>query len=214
MLWPPCTGIIWPLESMPVWLRYFSYCLPMTYAAEAMRCILARGENSVCRLTYPPSHTSGSPSRMGADVHARLARIFNEHWLGLAPDGHLSCCADAQEILRCMHSCSWIISLWKFSFHISEPLTEFSKTDVLELRILWVFPMWWLILKPKFIKCWLVTTSPPLALNILALHWNQTSCVCMDLSLCEAWGGNKICPVLHQEFRIVNTQYLTPVSKP
>ncbi|ELT92522.1 hypothetical protein CAPTEDRAFT_162923 [Capitella teleta] len=44
------SGIIWPLESMPMNLRYVSYCLPMTYAAEAMRCILARGWG----LTYMP----------------------------------------------------------------------------------------------------------------------------------------------------------------
>ena len=39
-----CTGIIWPIESMPVWLKYLAYCLPMTFGAEAMRCIQARGQ--------------------------------------------------------------------------------------------------------------------------------------------------------------------------
>uniref|UniRef100_K1RT46 ABC transporter G family member 20 n=1 Tax=Magallana gigas TaxID=29159 RepID=K1RT46_MAGGI len=36
-------GIIWPLEAIPEWLRYVSICLPQTYAAEAMRCVLSRG---------------------------------------------------------------------------------------------------------------------------------------------------------------------------
>ena len=36
-------GVIWPLEAMPVWLRYFAKALPTTFAAEAMRSILARG---------------------------------------------------------------------------------------------------------------------------------------------------------------------------
>ncbi len=39
------SGIIWPLEAMPVWMRYLGYCLPNTYAAQAMRSILARGES-------------------------------------------------------------------------------------------------------------------------------------------------------------------------
>ncbi len=35
---------------MPPWLRSISYVLPMTYAAEAMRSILGRGEYTVwCR---------------------------------------------------------------------------------------------------------------------------------------------------------------------
>ncbi|KAK3107884.1 hypothetical protein FSP39_024401, partial [Pinctada imbricata] len=37
------SGIIWPLEAIPEWMRYVSICLPMTYAAEAMRCVLSRG---------------------------------------------------------------------------------------------------------------------------------------------------------------------------
>lgn len=37
------SGIIWPVEAIPSWLRYISYCSPLTFACEAMRCILARG---------------------------------------------------------------------------------------------------------------------------------------------------------------------------
>ncbi|KAI0241754.1 ABC transporter G family member 20 [Lamellibrachia satsuma] len=44
------SGIIWPIESMPLWLRYIGYCLPMTFAAEALRSILARGWD----LTFMP----------------------------------------------------------------------------------------------------------------------------------------------------------------
>lgn len=40
-------GIIWPLEAIPEWLRYISICLPQTYAAEAMRCVLSRGMSFV-----------------------------------------------------------------------------------------------------------------------------------------------------------------------
>ncbi|XP_052062173.1 ABC transporter G family member 20-like isoform X2 [Mytilus californianus] len=37
------SGIIWPLEAIPEWMRYISMCLPMTYGSQAMRSILSRG---------------------------------------------------------------------------------------------------------------------------------------------------------------------------
>eukprot|EP00041_Stephanoeca_diplocostata_P023505 m.579068 g.579068 ORF g.579068 m.579068 type:complete len:963 (-) comp22311_c0_seq1:316-3204(-) len=37
------SGIIWPLEGMATGLRYVSYVLPTTWAAEAMRSIMLRG---------------------------------------------------------------------------------------------------------------------------------------------------------------------------
>ncbi|XP_064595500.1 ABC transporter G family member 23-like [Liolophura sinensis] len=37
------SGIIWPVEAIPHWLWYVSISLPMTYAGEAMRCVLSRG---------------------------------------------------------------------------------------------------------------------------------------------------------------------------
>ncbi|XP_037028883.1 ABC transporter G family member 20 isoform X3 [Bradysia coprophila] len=37
------SGVIWPIEGMPVILRYISYCLPLTQATTALRCILTRG---------------------------------------------------------------------------------------------------------------------------------------------------------------------------
>ncbi|XP_062499553.1 ABC transporter G family member 20-like [Corticium candelabrum] len=37
------SGIIWPIEAMPLWLRYISYCLPTMYAAKSMRSIMSRG---------------------------------------------------------------------------------------------------------------------------------------------------------------------------
>jgi ABC-type multidrug transport system permease subunit len=37
------SGVIWPLEGIPKGLNYVSYCLPTTWAAEAMRSILIRG---------------------------------------------------------------------------------------------------------------------------------------------------------------------------
>uniref|UniRef100_T1J8M6 Uncharacterized protein n=1 Tax=Strigamia maritima TaxID=126957 RepID=T1J8M6_STRMM len=37
------SGIIWPLEGMPWFLRYISYGLPQTYPTEALRAMLTRG---------------------------------------------------------------------------------------------------------------------------------------------------------------------------
>ena len=37
------SGIIWPLEGMPQYLRYISYVLPQTFACQALRGILSRG---------------------------------------------------------------------------------------------------------------------------------------------------------------------------
>jgi ABC-2 type transport system permease protein len=37
------SGIFWPLESIPAWLRPVSYILPPTYAVEAMRSVILRG---------------------------------------------------------------------------------------------------------------------------------------------------------------------------
>ena len=34
---------MWPLEGMPVVLKYISAALPATYPAEAMRAIMGRG---------------------------------------------------------------------------------------------------------------------------------------------------------------------------
>lgn len=36
-------GIIWPVECIPYPLRYISLALPQTYASEALRCIMYRG---------------------------------------------------------------------------------------------------------------------------------------------------------------------------
>lgn len=37
------SGIIWPVEGMPHFIRFISYCLPQTIATEAIRAILSRG---------------------------------------------------------------------------------------------------------------------------------------------------------------------------
>lgn len=37
-------GIIWPVECIPYPLRYLSLVLPQTYASEALRCIMYRGD--------------------------------------------------------------------------------------------------------------------------------------------------------------------------
>ncbi|CAF4275858.1 unnamed protein product, partial [Rotaria sp. Silwood2] len=37
------SGIVWPLEGQPIWLRTISKWLPMTKAIDAMRGILLKG---------------------------------------------------------------------------------------------------------------------------------------------------------------------------
>lgn len=37
------SGICWPIEGMPFYLRNIAYIMPMTYAVESLRCIFARG---------------------------------------------------------------------------------------------------------------------------------------------------------------------------
>ncbi|XP_031632902.1 ABC transporter G family member 20 isoform X4 [Contarinia nasturtii] len=37
------SGVIWPIEGMPFILKYISYCLPLTQATTALRCMLTRG---------------------------------------------------------------------------------------------------------------------------------------------------------------------------
>jgi ABC-2 type transport system permease protein len=38
------TGVFFPLSSVPNWMRYIAYCLPLTYANEAMRTIMIKGQ--------------------------------------------------------------------------------------------------------------------------------------------------------------------------
>lgn len=37
------SGIIWPIEAIPSWLRVISYLLPPTYAVDAIRSVMLRG---------------------------------------------------------------------------------------------------------------------------------------------------------------------------
>ncbi|MGZ4932864.1 MAG: ABC transporter permease [Halobacteriota archaeon] len=37
------SGIIWPIEAIPTWLRPVSYLIPTTYAVEAVRSVMMRG---------------------------------------------------------------------------------------------------------------------------------------------------------------------------
>ncbi|RWS08097.1 ATP-binding cassette transporter sub-family H 88708-like protein, partial [Dinothrombium tinctorium] len=39
------SGIIWPLEAMPYWIRWFSYIQPQTLPTESLRHVLSRGWN-------------------------------------------------------------------------------------------------------------------------------------------------------------------------
>ena len=38
------TGVFFPLSSVPDWMRYIAYCLPLTYAIDAMRTIMIKGQ--------------------------------------------------------------------------------------------------------------------------------------------------------------------------
>ncbi|XP_037950012.1 ABC transporter G family member 20-like isoform X2 [Teleopsis dalmanni] len=46
------SGVIWPIEGMPVVLRYISLCLPLTLATTSLRSILTRGWEIVERDVY------------------------------------------------------------------------------------------------------------------------------------------------------------------
>ena len=39
------SGIFFPLASMPNWMQYIAYCLPLTYAIDAMRIIMVKGQS-------------------------------------------------------------------------------------------------------------------------------------------------------------------------
>jgi ABC-type multidrug transport system permease subunit len=44
------SGIIWPIEGMPVILQYLAFMLPQTYACEAMRSVLSRYQRPAVML--------------------------------------------------------------------------------------------------------------------------------------------------------------------
>ena len=79
-------GIIWPLEAIPEWLRYISICLPQTYAAEAMRCVLSRGNHHskilCCNYKYSCSSiTCISITSIGQITKCTLVILTNFHIL-------------------------------------------------------------------------------------------------------------------------------------
>ncbi|MEA3558413.1 MAG: ABC transporter permease [Candidatus Thermoplasmatota archaeon] len=37
------SGVFWPIEALPVWLRPVSYMIPVTYAVEGLRSVMLRG---------------------------------------------------------------------------------------------------------------------------------------------------------------------------
>lgn len=38
------TGLFFPLSSLPNWMRFIDYCMPLTYANDAMRIIIIKGQ--------------------------------------------------------------------------------------------------------------------------------------------------------------------------
>jgi ABC-2 type transport system permease protein len=47
------TGVTWPLEAVPEYLRYFSFCLPGTLPTASMRSIVIRGLGITHMLVWP-----------------------------------------------------------------------------------------------------------------------------------------------------------------
>jgi len=45
-------GIWWPLQSVPEFIRPFSYILPLTYAAHALRAVMLKGAG-IADILYP-----------------------------------------------------------------------------------------------------------------------------------------------------------------
>jgi ABC-2 type transport system permease protein len=45
-------GIWWPLQSVPEFIRPFSYILPLTYAADALRAVMLKGAG-LADILYP-----------------------------------------------------------------------------------------------------------------------------------------------------------------
>ena len=45
-------GLLWPLQSLPDWVRYTCYSFPMAVPTDAVRSILLRGEDLVICCTY------------------------------------------------------------------------------------------------------------------------------------------------------------------
>jgi len=37
------SGVFWPVQAIPAWLRPFSYLIPPTYAADACRAVMIKG---------------------------------------------------------------------------------------------------------------------------------------------------------------------------
>ena len=39
-----CSGVLWPIEGMPIFLRKLVYFLPQAYTIDSLRCVLSRGK--------------------------------------------------------------------------------------------------------------------------------------------------------------------------
>lgn len=37
------SGVLWPIEGMPIFLRNIVYFMPQTFTIESLRCVLSRG---------------------------------------------------------------------------------------------------------------------------------------------------------------------------
>ena len=76
------SGILWPIEGMPIFLRKIVYFLPQTFAIESLRCVLSRGNWNKKLFTNKNMHFKQVfRSRLGNRSSRSLHR--NPHYLRL-----------------------------------------------------------------------------------------------------------------------------------
>lgn len=39
-----CSGVLWPIEGIPIFFRKIVYFLPQAYTIDSLRCVLSRGK--------------------------------------------------------------------------------------------------------------------------------------------------------------------------
>lgn len=85
-------GIIWPVECIPYPLRYISMALPQTYASEALRCIMYRGNVCVTLISFimlqaAVARLVCSQSVLGSDACIRLRLLHSQSSKSLISSG-------------------------------------------------------------------------------------------------------------------------------
>ncbi|XP_063608596.1 ABC transporter G family member 20-like [Penaeus indicus] len=65
------SGIVWPVQGIPIALRYVSYILPQTYACDAIRAVLYKGWD----ITYPTVYLGYIITIVWLFVHLIIAEV-------------------------------------------------------------------------------------------------------------------------------------------